>query len=352
MKRIGILTFWGVENQGTFAQAYALQRKLAELYPDYEVYQIGYLHEKHLKFYEQFYKNNCLNISEIEKRSKLFKNCYDAIPHITIETIEQLENEEFDMIVLGSDIIWDYMLDVFGHDEHLFGVGMNAPKKVSYASSFGTCIPGKPIPDYVKQGMQELYKISVRDEKSAQIVKNNIGVMPVVVLDPVWMWDFKNDKNIKQDVAEKEYIFVYGSNFAEKFKEELIEFANSHNKKLVALETFSYDFGWCHKTVSPAEKNPLDVISYFLHADYIATNTYHGMMFSLLFNKRVAYEKTDFIMAKISSLLSDLNLQFLIDDRNSVTDVYEYNWNYNEIMQIIESKRAQSEHFLKNLLEK
>lgn len=349
MSRIGILTFWGVDNQGTFAQSYALQRRLEEIYPKCEVFQIGYLHEKHIDFYKQFYHNNCLNPVESKRRSLVFSECYKRIPHIKIDNVEQLEKEEFDLLVLGSDIIWDYMMDVFGHDQHLFGVGMNAKIKTSYAPSFGTCIPGKPIPNYVRRGLNDLDKISVRDEKSAEIVENNIGVKPLVVLDPVWLWDFKKDRNIKK-VDATNYIFVYGSNFSDAFKQQLTRYAKNKKKELIALETFSSDFSWCDQTISPSEKNPFDVISYFIHADYVATNTYHGMMFSLMFNKKVAYEKTPFVMAKISSLLEYLNLQILLED-NNIADVYEYEWNYTEIMNKIELLRIQSLNFLKNLME-
>ena len=38
--------------------------------------------------------------------------------------------------------------------------------------------------------------ISVRDENSADIVELITGKRPLVVLDPAWIWDFNNDRNI------------------------------------------------------------------------------------------------------------------------------------------------------------
>ena len=43
MNDINILTFWGVPNYGTFAQAYALQASIQKAYPEYDVKQINYL---------------------------------------------------------------------------------------------------------------------------------------------------------------------------------------------------------------------------------------------------------------------------------------------------------------------
>ena len=47
MNDINILTFWGVPNYGTFAQAYALQASIQKAYPEYDVKQINYLCQKH-----------------------------------------------------------------------------------------------------------------------------------------------------------------------------------------------------------------------------------------------------------------------------------------------------------------
>ena len=55
MNDINILTFWGVPNYGTFAQAYALQASIQKAYPEYDVKQINYLCQKHYKQYYSKY---------------------------------------------------------------------------------------------------------------------------------------------------------------------------------------------------------------------------------------------------------------------------------------------------------
>ena len=37
MNDINILTFWGVQKYGTFAQTYALQASMQKAYPEYDV---------------------------------------------------------------------------------------------------------------------------------------------------------------------------------------------------------------------------------------------------------------------------------------------------------------------------
>ena len=59
MNDINILTFWGVPNYGTFAQAYALQASIQKAYPEYDVKQINYLCQRQIvkDFLIKFTKN-------------------------------------------------------------------------------------------------------------------------------------------------------------------------------------------------------------------------------------------------------------------------------------------------------
>ena len=104
MNDINILTFWGVPNYGTFAQAYALQASMQKAYPEYDVKQINYLCQKHYKQYyskypidpiwkKNFYKSlgKYLNpFSDYHKRRKNFPRDYNIIPHTEQFTASQL----------------------------------------------------------------------------------------------------------------------------------------------------------------------------------------------------------------------------------------------------------------------
>lgn len=170
MNDINILTFWGVPNYGTFAQAYALQASIQKAYPEYDVKQINYLCQKHYKQYyskypidpiwkKNFYKSlgKYLNpFSDYHKRRKNFPRDYNIIPHTEQFTASQLSLYEMDCLVLGSDIIWDYSFAFFDNDPYLFGNGLKAKKKVAYACSFGTVSKHNKHPEYVIDGIKDL----------------------------------------------------------------------------------------------------------------------------------------------------------------------------------------------------
>lgn len=62
----------------------------------------------------------------------------------------------FNTVVFGSDIVWDYSFEIFNHDPKLFGVGIQADKKVAYAATFGTIKRGSEYPQYVVDGVRSL----------------------------------------------------------------------------------------------------------------------------------------------------------------------------------------------------
>lgn len=59
--------------------------------------------------------------------------------------------------------------------------------------------------------------------------------------------------------------------------------------------------------------NIVGVNHFYMYAASIATSTFHGITFSLIFNKKFAFCKTDFIMAKVDDFLKELKLFDLFD---------------------------------------
>ena len=235
-------------------------------------------------------------------------------------------------------------MEPFNRDSMLFGNGIQGQIN-SYAASFGTVKPGDRHPQYVINGLGNMRHISVRDKKSAKIVEDILGYAPPVVLDPTWLWDFTSDRNIV-DPQDENYILVYGQDFAESFIENLIQFAKSEHKRIVALDCNQDRYNWCDKLIRQSELSPFEWIGYFKNADYIATSTFHGLTFSLIFQKKFAFCKTDFILAKADAFLDELNILPYFEDREDVQYMLTRDWDYSYINKIIDEKRRQSFRFL------
>ena len=360
---IGILTFWGVPNYGTFAQAYALQRTIQKLRPDMDVRQIAYLHPKHYNFYfskwpkcgvrnKEFLPSLVQNLRKDfvqNQRREIFEKGYQTIPHTTQLSAKALKKTKFGTVVLGSDIVWDFSIPVFGDDPFLFGNDLCADKVISYAASFGTVKPGQPVPEFVKSGISGLEHVAVRDENSANVVNELRGEVPAVVLDPVWMWDFANDENVVLPLYE-DYMVVYGQDFTDDFIDQMIRYAKENNLKTICLDCNEDSYTWCDVLIKQQELSVFEWLGLFKGAQAVATSTFHGLTFGLVFEKRLAFCRTDFIMAKASSFLKKLGLYDLYENNTDVKKMLEYERDIQATRQVIENARKESEDYLAKAL--
>lgn len=358
---IGILTLWNVPNYGTFLQAYALQKVIEKL-SNREVVQIAHLDSHHFNFYynykkylqdygilsKQFIKSIFTKNVKDYGRFNCFKKAYDIVPHTDSITKENISHFSFNKVFLGSDILWDYSLEPFNKDQMLFGTGIKGEIN-SYAASFGTIEVGDDYPEYVINGLKHMKYISVRDEKSAQIVNQITGKTPNVVLDPTWLWEFHTDNNIVEPEVDN-YILVYGQNFSKKFIDNLILFANDNKKKIIALDCNADDYEWCDMLIRQSELTPFEWVGYFKKSDYVATSTFHGLTFSLIFNKKFAFYKTDFILAKAEILLKELKLLSIFENKEDIQGMLLREWDYDYVNRTIEVKRKLSIEFLMNAI--
>lgn len=356
---IGILTFWGVPNHGTFAQAYALQNELSLLAPARQVSQIAHLDDVHRRTYfdplsfrapvrrllKRLSPQGMKQANYLRRWEKITQENYNAIPHFALDS----GFSGLNTLVLGSDIIWDYSIRFFNADKKLFGLGLNAEKRISYAASFGSVRQDSTPPEYVVEGILNLDAISVRDKKSADIVEMITGTRPVVVLDPVWLWDFSNDSHVVE-APSNNFDFVYGDDFTDEQKAQAQENARRGGRLLIGSGDPNALTGWCDVVLDESRINSLQVLGYFKKADNIITSTFHGTMFGFLFGKPVAYTGNNFVSAKLDDLFRDIGVYDLYHRDASIAEMLEFQWNTPRAREYFEKKKANSFVFLKKAL--
>jgi len=233
--KIGILTHHYVNNFGAFLQTYALQEALKQTFPGDEIVVIDYRNLKHFaigtagwfRFRKyDFWKGWREKIKlpgtfrrERKKWLNLTKRCY------TSAAVEKLG---LDLIVFGSDEIWNYK-DYKANDKIKFGAGLTGRPGcgsqhrcslfVAYAPSVGQsygsqCSPSQQkreqpgcdpqgreqpgcdpqpeenIPSYVRDGLKRFDILSARDDGTEELVLKITGRRPCRVLDPTFLVDF------------------------------------------------------------------------------------------------------------------------------------------------------------------
>lgn len=293
---VGILTFHRAINYGAVLQCYALQQTLNALEIDNEVidYRCPFI-EKHYSpipnvsfiHIRQFMRE--LRNVPVKFRMRLqFDNFLQSrlrLSHpVRKEQIESLSHK-YNTIISGSDQVWN--LAITGEDTtYLLDFKMDNCKKVSYAASIGPKAVKKKYMDIMRPYIQQFDIISIREAAAAETIQQMIGRVPMMIdVDPTVLlktseWNCLAKKSKRKC---KNFLFLY----LMQDSSELIQMAKTlaQKNKLTIYSIFM---------VETKEKVGIDMrgasLEDFLYliqnANYVCSNSFHGLMFALRFHKK------------------------------------------------------------------
>lgn len=363
-----------VVNYGSFLQAYSLKKNIEALghqveFVDFKVEPPLVKKAVYLKDQQSFLQRIMYKLKFPHKKqqeeinrefdamgayTKLHQQKY--LPMLGI-TQERRERPDIDAMVIGSDEVFNctQFSESVGYSKELFGADSKAKIIISYAASFGNTTR-KELDKYQKtQEIAGYFKrfqaISVRDENSGRIVEELTGKAPEYHLDPVFIWDYKELESIK--IQKKNYIVVYAYPCRLR-KEEcraILKFAKKHKKEIVCLcgpQLYLDGYIAC---------NPFEALAYIKHADYVITDTFHGSVFSIKTNKKLAvflrqgHEGVYGNSEKLYDLLKRFQLQQqVVDNPRNLEKVLEQEIDYLPVNRKIQKETDKSRSYLeKNL---
>ena len=358
--KIGIITFQNAVNYGAVLQTYALQETLKTLGASPEI--IDYQCTKINNMYAPFPKVKSIRslISNIvwykrKKKKKIafesFENKYFNLTDKKYFSKKELEktNNIYDIFISGSDQIWrsessdsdtTYFLDFV----------KNRNKKYSYAASFGSDKIEDEIKEKYKKLLSDYKTLSVREEQGKKIIANLLQKEARVDLDPTFLVEKDRWQKIQKNPTEKEKyivlfiikksekIFRFAEKLAEKTGYKLIYISNDRKKEVNA----KYVGG-----ISPEEW-----LGYFNNAEYIVTNSFHGVAFSIILNKKFFLELQPY-PAKANARLENIMDTFNLRDREIVNgdnkNIYK-DIDYNTVNKKIDESKKNSINYLKDIV--
>lgn len=343
MKRVGIFTtYYNNNNYGGVLQAYALRKYISNL--GFEVKDVCYedvyitnskaenrtLYSK-ISRYVASHKLNIEAVLDAVKK-QVYKKLYGKKVNAEINKrnenfqkfrLEQIEHtnevynkdnvsecvDKFDIFVCGSDLVWNiaettnlqpgYWL-TFVHDK----------PKISYAAS----IPMNSVTDeqkqLIKSALSDFHAISVRENVGKNLLDLFIDTNVVKhVIDPVFLLTEEEWDNVseKYEIGEDKYLLTY-------FLGDSLEYRNlakaiAKDRKLKILN-FAHNTGIekndIHFGTSITDASPEQFVYLFKNADMIITDSFHGVAFSMIFNKEF-YAVERFREAGASDLNARLN---------------------------------------------
>jgi len=324
VKKIGIIGLPHSQNIGNNLLKYAIYIKISEL--GYEPYIIG-----------QRYIND--NITFINNSVKL---------RLINKSFNEINESDYEILMVNSDQTWRRLCDHFYYDIAFlkFAKNWNKPKFV-YGASLGTDIWEftKNEELIIKYLIKNFTGISVREKGSIKLIENHLGIKPTLVLDPTLLIDKKYYlnliKNFKIDnLIDYNYIFIYTIT-----NSKILEAYIKNITKKYFYSIYSINI------------NVINQIEKFIYGIYkskaVITDSFHGTLFSLIFNKpfiSFVYEERG--NERFNSLSKVFNLHNRIFPFNSTPDVQLLETPLNFNKNALKSLKKISINYLKQNLNK
>ena len=181
-------------------------------------------------------------------------------------------------VVVGSDQVWRPKYNHYLEDMYLRFAKNSTIKRIAYAASFG--VDEWEYTPKQTEACSKLAKkfdaISVREESGVKLCKEHLGVDATWVLDPTLL--LKKDEYYelcKEVPIEKEpFLATYMLDINEETLAQCRQIAEERNLK---LRFFYAD--------SKATLSVPEWIAMFRDASYVVTDSFHGTVFSIIFEK-------------------------------------------------------------------
>jgi len=252
-----------------------------------------------------------------EKINKFFR-VFDTMP---LSKPFDLDNpatmDEYDLVVVGSDEVWNLSHPWYGCCPLFYGDGVRATRLISYAASFGNFDASWGLHPHWAAKLHNFDKISVRDDNSKSIIKSALGFEPEMVLDPCLQFPINPDPRDLSHLPER-YIAVYGHNFSEFFIDQVRRYAKEQNLPLVS---FGYRNDWAD--VQWITADPHDYANFMAKAEAVVTNFFHGCVFALINAKPLVCETSPYRSNKVQGLMKKIGAEGHLVYEDTAPEVYD-----------------------------
>ena len=381
--KIGIITQPLHANYGGLLQNYALQQVLKQM--GYEVWTIDWesgsgLHEALFRmkirilhallpsrYPKLMYKPNDKERAIIQRNTNHFINTYinhtEAI-HSYDGFVSQAAKGKYDAYVVGSDQCWRPCYNAFLSSMFFDFVQDKQVKRIAYAASFGTdkweftpqqtavCAPLA----------KKLDLVTVREDSGVKLCKEYLDVDAVHVLDPTMLLTKEDYIQLIEKEKEPESngsLFNYILDPDTKKSAFIQKVAKAKGLKAFQVlpkcqtetrtkEDIKYRIEDC---VFPGVTTWLRA---FMDADMTIVDSFHGMVFSIIFNKPFwAIGNASRGMSRFTSLLKMFHLEDRLLDADHLDDVdFSKPIDWTKVNGILEENRRECKSMLLDILKK
>lgn len=372
MLKTATLTWTSFYNYGTCLQAYALQHYIESL--GYENYIIddstiiaannaqetdkqkkgGWIYKWLKKWrklqqsihsnYRVFYKYQrflCPSINHFKE--KKLKICYD------IESVVK-DKADFDVFVCGSDQIWKPNGFENPKWSFYYAAFTNRPK-IAYAPSIGAYQIPKKWKEKLSGLIAPFNALSVREEAGRMALQELIDQPVELVADPTLLlsrqeWESLLPNNL---IKKEKYVLGYILTPNDTYYRIAKEYAHQHKMKFYLFMLNLQDYGQADKLISGG---PFDFLEYVQNADMVFTDSFHGTIFSTIFEipfftfKRFSDDSSINQNSRIDTLLMNMGAEERMIDNQQNEPLNNDTLEFGEIKRRLEPLIEHSKKYL------
>jgi coenzyme F420-reducing hydrogenase beta subunit len=293
--KIGLVTFYHIHHYGAFLQACATERAVEALGGECEIINY-YVNQNNTLFKKPAGlgaaaadAHTALHYRALRLRSDRFESFSRKNLRITAhrygsEAELQRDCPAYDAYLSGSDQIWNPRIFPDGRFDPVFFSAFASGRKIAYAPSFG--IPH--VPDSMEEELRgylaPFSHIAVRERQGQRIIREVTGRDVPVVLDPTLLLKREQwEELVAPPALSGGYILVYCISAPGALTPYVEKLAAETGLPVVQL------CGTRRKVCAQArcvlDAGPAEFLGLFRNAAYVCTNSFHGTVFSVQFEK-------------------------------------------------------------------
>lgn len=328
MKRIGIVSYninCNFTNYGSALQSWALCQKIREI-EDCEPILVDYCPQSLIgvdtlnpfaKMWDQDDESRrmCeLTMPAIRENYYKFEKFYTNRFNRTAKKYDCtnfesiIEDEKIDSFVCGSDTI--FCIDEFeGFDDGYFA-NYDAMKgnSVSYAASFGDAHFDNESYKILNDRLKNFKALGIRENKMIDYIKENTDIPVCRTIDPTLLLTKEDYNTIASErIVEKKYVLLYTRRYNKEMEEYAEAIAKKNGCELVeiSLRALNSEKGHIMKYDAGVE----EFLSLVKHAEYVVTNSFHGLIFAVQYEREFSVFSRESGDSKINEVLDLFGLK-------------------------------------------
>ncbi|MDY3281682.1 polysaccharide pyruvyl transferase family protein [Dysosmobacter sp.] len=360
----GLVTFYHIHHYGAFLQAYATQHAVETFGGRCEILNY-YVNQNNDLFRKPVSPGAAAADAHTALHYRALKDRYDRFEeftrqhlHVTerhYETRDELYREppEYDVYLSGSDQIWNPKIFPDGRFDPVYFSGFTQGRKIAYAPSFGIPRVPESMEQELRDYLSQFSHLSAREVQGREIIRR-AGREARVVLDPTLL--LRQEEWGQLAAAPKfrgGYILVYCISKPGALSHYIARLAEATGLPVVQLCGIRQKVH--PKAHCVLDAGPAEFLGLFRGAAYVCTNSFHGTVFSVQFEKPffTAVAPSEMAKPEVSrtySLLGRLGLTDRIIGKGDTAELAaEVDWE--GVRQRLEEKRRDSLEYLRCALE-